>query len=356
MLAARAKEAQMKRILLLGLVLVAAVALIGYAADYPKVGLVLATGGLGDKSFNDQSFAGATKAAQVIADQYGVTVDDVLDYVEPTDIAEYEGFQLQFADSGEYDIIVCIGFDQASALGIVAPQYPDVKFVIVDMVVGGDNIASVVTNDWESAFLVGVAAALMSETGTVGFEGGMEIPLIVGFMNGYTQGAQWADPDVEVLVRYVGDWANPTLGAELAREMYNAGADIVYGAAGKSHLGVFTAAEELDKYAMGTDVDQAATAPEHADVIIGSGLKRVDLAVESQILQMLNGTWTAGVFSYGIKTDFGFGTGIAIGNLDVNSHIVKSASEVAVPCDVIMKLIEAANGIADGTIIIDPEA
>jgi basic membrane protein A len=311
---------------------------------------------LGDKSFNDQSFAGATKAAQTIADQYGVTVEDVLDYVEPTDIAEYEGFQLQFADSGDYDIIVCIGFDQASALGIVAPQYPDVKFVIVDMVVVLDNVASVVMNDWESAFLVGVAAAMMSETGTIGFEGGMEIPLIVGFMNGYTQGAKWADPDVNVLVRYVGEWANPTLGAELAREMYNAGADIVYGAAGKSHLGVFTAAEELGKLAFGTDVDPAATAPEHADVIVGSGLKRVDLAVESQILAMVNGTWSAGIFSYGIDTTFGFGTGIAIGGLDVNTWISKSVSEVDVPCDVILKLIEAANGIFDGSIVIDPEA
>ncbi len=326
------------------------------AGDYPRIGLVLATGGLGDRSFNDQSFKGASDAAAVIAAQYGVTVDDVLDYVEPTDIAEYEGFQLQFADSGEYDIVICIGFDQAAALEIVAPQYPDVKFVIVDMVVIGDNIASVVMNDWESAFLVGVAAAMMTETDIIGFEGGMEIPLIVGFMNGYTQGAQWVNPDIEVLVRYVGEWANPTLGAELAREMYNSGADIIYGAAGKSHLGVFTAAEELGKYAFGTDVDQAATAPEHADVIIGSGLKRVDLAVESQVLAVLNNTWGAGVFSYGVNTSFGFGTGIAIGTQDVNAWIRKSTSEVHVPCDVIMKLIEAANGIHDGSIVIDPSA
>ncbi len=339
------------------LVLVLLLVSTGFAqeGDFPKIGLVLATGGLGDKSFNDQSFKGAADAAAVIAAQYGVTVEDVLDYVEPTDIAEYEGYQLQFADSGDYDIIICIGFDQASALEIVAPQYPDVKFVIVDMVVFTDNVASVVTNDWESAFLVGVAAGMMTETNIIGFEGGMEIDLIIGFMNGYTQGAQWVNPDVEVLVRYVGEWANPTLGAELAREMYNAGADIIYGAAGKSHLGIFTAAEEkAGRYAMGTDVDQAATAPEHADVIIGSGLKRVDLAVESQILQLINGTWSSGIFGYGIATDFGFGTGISIGALDVNNYISKSASEVEVSCDVIMKLIEAANGILDGSIVINP--
>jgi len=345
----------MKRVMLVVLALLAVGALMASAADYPKIGLVLATGGLGDKSFNDQSFKGASDAAAVIAAQYGVTVDDVLDYVEPTDIAEYEGFQLQFADSGEYEIIICVGFDQAAPLEIVAPQYPDVKFVIVDMVVFTDNVASVVTNDYESAFLVGAAAAMMSETGTIGFEGGMEIDLIIGFMNGYKQGAEWAVPGTEVLVRYVGDWGNPTLGAELAREMYNAGADIVYGAAGKSHLGVFTAAEEAaGRYAMGTDVDQAATAPEHADVIIGSGLKRVDLAVESQILSLANDTWAAGIFSYGISTDFGFGTGISIGDLNVNNYVLKSASEVAVPAEVILKLVEAANGILDGSIVINP--
>jgi len=345
----------MKRYLILAIALVAVLGIVGFGAEYPKIGLVLATGGLGDKSFNDQSFAGAAEAAGVIAAQYGVTVEDVLDYVEPTDIAEYEGFQLQFADSGEYDIIICIGFDQASALEIVAPQYPDVKFVLVDMVVMGDNVASVVMNDYESAFLVGVAAAMMSETGTIGFEGGMEIDLIIGFMNGYTQGAQWAVPDTEVLVRYVGDWGNPTLGAELAREMYNAGADIIYGAAGKSHLGVFTAAEEAaGRYAMGTDKDQAATAPEHADVIIGSGLKRVDLAVEQQVKEMIDGTWSGGIFSYGITTDFGFGTGIAIGDLDVNDYVRSSVSEIAVPAEIILKLVEAANGILDGSIVINP--
>ncbi|MCD6142017.1 BMP family ABC transporter substrate-binding protein [Candidatus Bipolaricaulota bacterium] len=340
---------------ILAAVLLVGVLVVGvFAADYPKVGLILATGGLGDKSFNDQSFKGASDAAAQIAAKYGVTVDDVLDYVEPSDISEYEGYQLQFADSGDYDIIVCIGFDQASALETVAPQYPDQKFVIVDMVVDQPNVASVVTNDWEEAFLVGVAAGYLTKTNIIGFEGGMEIPLIIGFMKGYTQGAQWVNPNVKVLVRYVGEWANPTLGAELAREMYNAGADYIYGAAGKSHLGVFTAAEENPNwYAFGTDVDQALTAPEHADVIVGSGLKRVDLAVESQIMRMANGIWAPGIYSYGITSEFGFGTGIAIGHLDVNDYIRKSASKVDVPCELILKLVEAVNGIKDGSIVIE---
>jgi len=343
----------MRRFLVVALVLIVGGVMVAAGSQIPKIGLIVATGGLGDRSFNDQSFKGASDAAAVIAAQYGVTVDEVLDYVEPNDVSEYEGYQLQFADSGDYSIIVCIGFDQASALETVAPQYPNQKFAIVDMVVAGDNIASVVTNDWEEAFLCGVTAGYLTKTDTVGFEGGMEIPLIIGYMNGYMQGAQWVNADVKVLVRYVGEWANPTLGAELAREMYNAGADYIYGAAGKSHLGVFSAAEEnLNWYALGTDVDQAATAPEHADVIVASGLKRVDLAVESQIMRVANGTWAPGIYSYGINTDFGFGTGIAIGQLDVNDYITKSASKVDVPCELIMKLVEAANGIKDGSIVI----
>ncbi len=336
------------------LLVVGLVASVGFAQNPPKIGLILATGGLGDKSFNDQSFKGASDAAATIAAKYNVAIDDVLDYVEPSDISEYEAYQLQFADSGDYDVIVCIGFDQASALETVAAQYPDQKFVIVDAVAAGDNVASVVTNDWEEAFLCGVTAGYLTKTGTIGFEGGMEIPLIIRFKQGYTQGAQWVNPDVKVLVRYVGEWANPTLGAELAREMYNAGADYIYGAAGKSHLGVFTAAaEKANRYALGTDVDQAATDPVHADVIVASGLKRVDLAVNSQVLKVIDGTWQPGIYSYGIDTEFGFGTGIAIGQLDINDYITKSASTVQVPCDLILKLVEAANGIKDGSIVIE---
>jgi len=346
----------MKRLLVLGIAVLAMLSLFvsaGFAEDYPRIGLILATGGLGDKSFNDQSFKGASDTAAVIAAEYGVTVEDVLDYVEPTAIAEYAGFQLQFADAGVYDLIICIGYDQAAALEVTAADYPDQKFAIVDMVVVADNVASIVTNDWESAFLVGVIAGSMTKTNIVGFEGGNDEPLIQRFLAGYEQGVHWANPDAEVLVRFVGAWANPTLGAELAREMYNAGADYIYGAAGKSHLGVFTAAEENDAwFAMGTDVDQAATVPESADVIVASGLKRIDLAVELNIQALLDGTWEPTIYSYGMVSDFGVGTGVSVGNFDVNNYVVSSASTVPVPTDIIRKCVEAADGILDGSIVI----
>lgn len=342
----------MKRLaVVLLLMVVPLIACVAYSADYPKIGLILATGGLGDKSFNDQAFKGANDACGKIAAQYGVTVEDVLDYVEPTAIAEYAGFQLQFADAGIYDLIMCIGFDQAAPLEVTAADYPDQKFGLVDMVVFTDNVASLVVNDWESAFLCGVVAASLTKTGTVGFEGGKDEPLIQRFLAGYTQGAQWANPDVKVIHRFVGDWGNPTLGAELAREMYNAGADHIYGAAGKSHLGVFTAAEENNAwFALGTDVDQAGTVPENADVIVASGLKRVDLEVELNILAILDGTWAAGIYSYGMVSEFGVGTGVAVGTVDVNNYVTASVSTVPVPCEVVLKCVEAVNGILDGTI------
>ncbi|MCR4391870.1 MAG: BMP family ABC transporter substrate-binding protein [Candidatus Acetothermia bacterium] len=327
----------------------------------PKIGLILATGGLGDRSFNDQSYWGAERAAKELAAKYGVPVEQVFSYVEPRSIADYEAFQREFARSGEYTIIVCIGFDQAPVLEEVAPDYPNQWFVVIDAVAAVGNVASIVFNDWEEAFLCGVVAGLWTKTGKVGVEGGMDIPLIRRFVQGFTQGAMWANPAItegDVLVRYVGAWNNPTLGKELALEMYQAGADVVYGAAGKSHLGVFAAAEEKPGvwWAIGTDVDQAWSTPEHADVIIASGLKRVDLAVYTEIMKAVEGTWAPGVISYGMAAEAKLGTGIAVGSEDaLPPYVVASASQVAIPAEVVAKAVEAAQGILNGTIVIEHE-
>ncbi|MBM3240033.1 BMP family ABC transporter substrate-binding protein [Candidatus Poribacteria bacterium] len=324
----------------------------------PKIGLILATGGLGDRSFNDQSYWGASAAAKEIATERKAKVEAVLNYVEPTSIAEYEGFQRDFAGAKEYSIIVCVGFDQAPILEEVAPDYPDQKFVVIDAVANAPNVASILFNDWEEAFLCGVAAGMMTKRGKVGIEGGMDIPLIHKFVQGFTQGVLWVNQTMtkkDVLVRYVGAWDNPSLGKELALEIY-ASADIIYGAAGKSHLGVFAAAKEnKNRWAIGTDVDQAWSMPEHADIIIASGLKRVALAVKNEISKALKGTWKPGIIQYGIKTEMGIGTGIAIGNKDTNEYIRASKSKVKIPSEIIAKLVEAVNGIKDGKIVIEHE-
>ncbi len=316
-----------------------------------KIGLVLATGGLGDQSFNDLSYRGAKEAAEEFNYE--------LDYVEPESVSEFETYQRQYAETGEYDLIICIGFDQASALSKVASDYPDQKFAIVDSTAEGENnVASLLFNDWEEAFLAGVTAGKMTETNKVGIEGGMDIPLINNFVMGYRQGVLWANDQMDnddVLVRYVGGWSDVATGKSLAEAMYSEGADIIYGAAGRSHLGVFQAAQEADnRWAIGTDVDQSWST-DYEDVILASGLKRVDLAVHNQIKKVANNNFESGVVSYGMAEGaVGVGTGIAIGDENINPYIrAASDSGVEIPENVIDSIEEAVQKIRNGTIQIE---
>lgn len=260
------------------------------AAPAEKVGLILATGGLGDKSFNDISYAGATKAEE----ELGVE----LDYVEPKAIAEYEGFQRDFAKTGQYAIIVCIGFDQADALYTVASEYPDQKFALVDMAVNNTNVASLLFKANEGSFLVGVAAGMRTATGKVGFVGGMEIDLIKDFFKGYEAGVKWANSTVTVVDPvFVGGWADPTKGKELALGLMDIGVDAIYVAAGKSGLGALEAVHERGVTGFGVDACQCYLHPE----IVASATKRVDLAVYEMIEDAIEGTFEGGVYNRGLK-------------------------------------------------------
>jgi basic membrane protein A len=304
-----------------------------------KVGLVMATGGRGDKSFNDISYSGV----QMAEDKLGIEFD----YVEPTAIAEYEGFQRDFAMSGEYEIIICIGFDQADALAVIADEYPDQKFAIVDMVVFMDNIASLVFRANEGSFLVGVVAGMMTETGKVGFVGGMDIPLIRDFFVGYEAGAIWANPDVEVLEPvFVGDWADPTRGKELGTSLAELGADGIFVAAGKSGLGGLEAAHEQGIYGYGVDACQCYLSPE----IIASMTKRVDNAVFQTILSALLGTFEGGIYSGGLAESW---TGMC--RLPEEESLWEHTFEFdhdALPDDVLEKVLEARDKIISGEITV----
>ena len=304
-----------------------------------KVGLVMATGGRGDKSFNDISYAGV----QMAEDKLGIEFD----YVEPTAIAEYEGFQRDFAMSGEYELIICIGFDQADALAVIADEYPDQKFAIVDMVVFMDNIASLVFRANEGSFLVGVVAGMMTETGKVGFVGGMDIPLIRDFFVGYEAGAIWANPDVEVLEPvFVGDWADPTRGKELGTSLAELGADGIFVAAGKSGLGGLEAAHEQGIMGFGVDACQDYLHPE----IIASMTKRVDNAVFQTILSALLGTFEGGIYSGGLAESW---TGMC--RLPEEESLWEHVFEFdhdALPDDVLEKVLEARDKIISGEITV----
>jgi basic membrane protein A len=303
----------------------------------PKIGVIMATGGLGDKSFNDIAFS----AAQRASDELGVSFD----YVEPTAISEYEGFQRDFAKSGEYILIVGIGFDQAEGLTIVAEEYPNQNFALVDMVVDNPNVASLTFRANEGSFLLGVVAGSSSETGKIGFVGGMDIPLIRDFFVGYEAGAKWANPDIEVLEPvFVGDWGDPTKAKELTVGLVELGADSIYSAAGKSGLGALGAADEQGIIGYGVDACQDYL----NDAMLASFTKRVDTAVYEMILKALVGKFEGGFKSGGLKENW-----VGMCRLpeeepyweELYDFTHKELSE-----EVINKVIEAKNKILSGEI------
>ncbi len=281
-------------LVIVAIVIVAGIAV--YIATRPpaepaaKVGLILATGGLGDKSFNDISYAGVERAK----DELGIEFD----YVETKAIAEYEGFQRDFAKTGEYKIIICVGFDQADALTKVAAEYPHQSFAIVDMVVEKPNVASLLFKENEGSFFVGVVAAMKTSTGKIGFVGGMDIPMINNFYKGYEAGAKWANSSVIVVDPvFVGGWGDPTKGKELTIGLIDTGVDAVFAAAGKSGLGALEAANEQKITGLGVDACQCYLYPE----IAASMTKRVDVAVYKMIKDAIDGTFEGGVYSGGLK-------------------------------------------------------
>jgi len=265
-----------------------------------NVGMVYATGGLGDGSFNDQAQTGLQQAAEEFDMQFNES--------EPSQVSEFRTFQQSYAESTDpdYDLVSCIGFLQAEALGQTSSQYPDQNFMIVDATVDADNVANYVFAEHEGSYLVGEMAGLLTteqfsagagetkEDTVVGFVGGVESGLIERFEAGYTAGVQAANSDVEVLSTYVGDFNDPTGGQQAANSMYSRGADIVYHAAGNTGTGVFSAAQENGRFAIGVDRDQSVTKQNFADVILASMVKRVDTAVFNSIEAVVNDSFEGG--------------------------------------------------------------
>jgi basic membrane protein A len=198
-------------------------------------------------------------------------------------------------------VVVGIGFSQASGMEKVAKEFPGTKFAIVDAVVDLPNVQSIVFKEHEGSFLVGMAAAMASKTGKVGFVGGMDIPLIRKFALGYEEGARYVNPKIEVFQNMTGTtpaaWADPTRGGELARSQFDRGADVVYAAAGGTGLGVLQAAKDKGRLAIGVDSNQNYL---HPGSILTSMIKRVDLAVYESFKTAKDGAWKPGVRILGV--------------------------------------------------------
>ena len=269
-----------------------------------NVAVIFATGGLGDKSFNDAGYRGLLAAEE----EFGSKLN--MDYVEPETIPEFATFQNDLAAEGKYDLIICIGFLQTSALNETARTYPDQKWVLIDDVLDLPNVQSITFKEHEGSFLVGAMAAMTTSTDKLGFLGGLDIYLINKFRAGYEQGAEYINDAINVTSVYSPNPANPwgdiAGGKSVGETFIASGIDIIYAAAGGTGLGVFQAADEAtDIMAIGVDSDQDYLYP---GTILCSMLKKVETAVLSPTSDIIDGTWTAGATTLGIVED---GVGIS---------------------------------------------
>ena len=267
------------------LVAIALATSLNAAAD-PAV--VFDMGGKFDKSFNEAAFRGMEQWKKETGKNY-------LSF-EIANESQREQALRRMAEKGASPIIG-IGFGQASSIEKIAKEFPKLKFAIIDMVVNQPNVQSVVFREQEGSFLVGVMASIASKSGKVGFIGGMDIPLIRKFQCGYEQGAKYANPKAEVFSNMTGTtgaaWNDPARGGELAKAQFAKGADVVFAAAGGTGMGVYQAAKDSGKLAIGVDSNQNYVQP---GTMLTSMVKRVDLAVYNVVKNH-----TAGVSVLGLK-------------------------------------------------------
>jgi len=270
-----------KRNLILSLVLVLVLSLGVAAVAAPKSVMVTDVGGLGDQSFNDAAWRGLNRAKEELGVDIAV--------VESSMMTDYEPNLSNLAESGA-DLIWAVGFLMTDAVENVASLYPNTKFGLIDAVVDEPNVLSFTFKDHEASYLAGVFAAMWTETGKIGFIGGMDVPVIERFESGFRAGVKATKPDAEILIGYAGNFNDPGKGKELALTQYNQGADIIYHAAGATGLGLIEAAKETGKWAIGVDSDQTVLDPEH---VVASMLKRVDNAVFYGVEALVNDEFVA---------------------------------------------------------------
>lgn len=299
------------------------------AAD-PAV--VFDMGGKFDKSFNEAAYNGIEKWKKETGKKY-------LSF-EITNESQREQALRRMAERGASPIIG-IGFGQASSIEKIAKEFPKLQFAIIDMVVNQPNVQSVVFKEQEGSFLVGVMAAMASKTGKVGFVGGMDIPLIRKFECGYKQGALFANPKAEVIGNMTGTtgaaWNDPARGGELAKAQFSQGVDVVFAAAGGTGMGVYQAAKDSGKLAIGVDSNQNHLQP---GTMLTSMLKRVDVAVYN-----VAKAHQAGISVLGLK-EGGVDYAMDANNAKLVSAEMKKKVEAA-KADIMSGKIKVADFMAD---------
>jgi basic membrane protein A len=293
------------------------------AAKKLKVGLAYDVGGRGDQSFNDSAARGLDKAKS----ELGLDTKELEATQGETDAQKEE--RLRLLAQGGYNPVIAVGFAYAASLKKVAAEFPDTSFAIVDDdSIKAKNVTPLVFAENQGSFLVGVIAAQASKSGQIGYIGGVNTPLLQKFEAGYTAGAKAVNPSIKVQVKYLTEppdfsgFGDPAKGKTVAQGMLDAGADVVYAAAGGSGAGAFQAVAAAKKLAIGVDSDQYLTAPAAVKgVILTSMLKSVDVAVYNYIKADASGSPLSGTQRFDLKAN---GVGYSTSNSIVQPFTAKA--------------------------------
>ncbi|WP_202614416.1 BMP family lipoprotein [Halostella litorea] len=309
-----------------------------------NVAIVSSPAGFDDNAFNDLALEGLETAAE----DYDIEINEV----EETEQAQYQSTQSELAQSGDYDLIVLVSYNHTEALTQNAADYPDQNWMLINDHVDEPNVAGYTWANHEMSYLAGVLGGTMtteelshegSETDAgnaqIGFVGGIDESLINAFQRAYVAGAEWVNGDVDVNVGYIGNYTDTDTAADIASSQYDDGADIVYHAAAAAGRGVFEAAQDNGRFAIGVDADQSQTLPDFQDVILGSAVKYINEGTREVATAVAEGNFDSVT---GANT-----LGLAEEGVDC---VIGQAFEGELPDAVSQNLEDAKQGIADGDI------
>jgi basic membrane protein A len=309
-----------------------------------NIAIVSSPAGFDDNAFNDLALEGL----QTAAEEYDIEINQV----EETEQAQYQSTQAELAQSGDYDLIVLVSYNHTEALTQNAVDYPDQSWMLINDHVDEPNVAGYTWANHEMSYLAGVLAGTMTteelehegnatnpDATQVGFVGGEDGSLINAFERAYTAGAQWVNGDVEVNVGYIGNYTDTSTAADIASSQYDDGADIVYHAAAAAGRGVFEAAQDNSRFAIGVDADQSQTLPDFQDVILGSAVKYINEGTREVASAVAEGNFdeVAGANTLGLEEE-------------AVDCVIGQAFQDQLPDAVQQNLDDAKQGITDGDI------
>ncbi len=289
------------------------------AADLP-VALIISQGGLGDQSYNDLAYAGFQRALE----ETGLEGRPV----ESKDVVAQAADILRRASDADFGLVVDLEYSHGEPMLAVATDYPHTQYVVLNQVREADNITSVLFQEQEGSYLAGTLAALVTtdtsikginEQPIIGVIGGTKSAGIDKFIAGYIEGAKAANPNVEVKVAYSNNFGDPAIGLQMAKAMFEEGADIIYQVAGGTGMGVIQAAKEAGHYAIGVDTDQDGIAP---GAVLTSMIKRTDVAVESVVKSYADDELQGGeTLTFGLKEN-----GVGLSEMKHTKSIIPAAT------------------------------